>query len=136
MNENKEIDNLRAVAEMMKEFDVKYIKFKNENLDYELEREVLSSHSQNEVEKNDNKKAEEKTMKSPLVGIFYRRKSPNTKPFVEVGDVVKKGDVICLVEAMKTFTEVVSDFNGRITEFCIEDGEIIEFSQPILKYIQ
>lgn len=134
MNENKEIDNLRAVAKMMEEFDLKYVKFKSENFDYELEREILSSNPKTEI-KNNNKKAEEKIMKSPLVGIFYRRRSPNTKPFVEVGDTVKKGDVVCLVEAMKTFTEVASDFNGKVTEFCIEDGEIIEFSQPILKYI-
>lgn len=134
MNENKEIDNLRAVAKMMEEFDLKYVKFKSENFDYELEREILSSNPKTEI-KDNNKKAEEKIMKSPLVGIFYRRRSPNTKPFVEVGDTVKKGDVVCLVEAMKTFTEVASDFNGKVTEFCIEDGEIIEFSQPILKYI-
>lgn len=134
MNENKEIDNLRAVAKMMEEFDLKYVKFKSENFDYELEREILSSNPKTEI-KDNNKKAEEKIMKSPLVGIFYRRRSPNTKRFVEVGDTVKKGDVVCLVEAMKTFTEVASDFNGKVTEFCIEDGEIIEFSQPILKYI-
>ena len=82
-----------------------------------------------------NEKIEKKIMRSPLVGIFYRRKSSDNKPFVEVGDIVKKGDVICLVEAMKTFTEVIADFDGKISEFCIDDGEIIEFSQPILKYV-
>lgn len=134
MGENKEINNLRDVLKIMEEYNLKYIKFKNSNFECELKKEAVSDYPKLETKKI-NEKIEKKIMRSPLVGIFYRRKSSDNKPFVEVGDIVKKGDVICLVEAMKTFTEVIADFDGKISEFCIDDGEIIEFSQPILKYV-
>lgn len=78
-------------------------------------------------------KPEEKiTVNSPLVGTFYRAKSPKDKPYVQVGDVVHVGDVICMVEAMKTMNEIQSDKEGIVKEVLVEDGAMVEFDQALI----
>ncbi len=67
----------------------------------------------------------------PLVGVFYAAPSPNDKPFVAVGDVVKKGDVLCIVEAMKLMNELTAEQDGVITEICAENGQVVEYGQPL-----
>ena len=74
----------------------------------------------------------EHTVRSPLPGTFYRRPGPEAEPFVKEGDAVAQGDVICLVEVMKTFYEVKSDGAGVVARFLIEDGEPIEAGQDIV----
>jgi len=73
------------------------------------------------------------TVTAPLVGTFYRSSSPNAAPFVEVGDRVKVGDVLCIVEAMKSMNEIQSDVNGIIREICIENSRMVEFEQALFK---
>lgn len=70
---------------------------------------------------------------SPVVGVFYAGESPEATPFVKVGDKVKKGDVVCIIEAMKMFNDVVADKDGIVKEICAENGELVEFKQPLLK---
>ena len=72
-----------------------------------------------------------KCVKSPMVGTFYACASPDDPPFVKVGDLVNKGDTICIVEAMKVMNEVKSDRQGKITKILIEDGLPVEFGQPL-----
>ena len=72
-----------------------------------------------------------KPLTSPMVGTFY--KSPS--PFVEVGQSVNQGDVVCIVEAMKLMNEIESEFSGKIVEICVEDGQPVEFGQ-VLMYIE
>lgn len=67
----------------------------------------------------------------PLVGVFYAAPSPNDAPFVAVGDTVKKGDVLCIVEAMKLMNEITAEQDGIITEICVENGQVVEFGQPL-----
>ena len=69
---------------------------------------------------------------SPLPGIFYRRPSPEAPPFKEVGDTVKSGDVIGLVEVMKQFTEIHADADGKVLRFLVENEGAIEPAQPLL----
>ena len=76
-----------------------------------------------------------KPLTSPMVGTFYKSPSPDAKPFVEVGQSVKQGDVVCIVEAMKLMNEIESEFSGTITEICVEDGQPVEFGQ-VLMYIE
>lgn len=70
-------------------------------------------------------------VKSPIVGTFYNSSSPEKPPYVKVGDVVKKGDVLCIVEAMKVMNEVKSEFDGIIKDVLIEDENIVEYGQPL-----
>ena len=70
-------------------------------------------------------------VKSPMVGTFYRSASPGAKPFVEVGDAVQQGDVLCIVEAMKLMNEIEADANGTIKAVIAENGQPVEFGQPL-----
>ncbi len=72
---------------------------------------------------------------SPMVGTFYKAPSPDAKPFVEVGQTVSKGDVVCIVEAMKLMNEIETEVSGKVVEICVEDGQPVEFGQ-VLMYIE
>lgn len=68
---------------------------------------------------------------SPMVGTFYRRATPDAKPFVEVGSTVKKGDALCIVEAMKMMNKIEADKDGVIKAILVEDAHLVEFDQPL-----
>jgi acetyl-CoA carboxylase biotin carboxyl carrier protein len=70
---------------------------------------------------------------SPIVGTFYRAAAPDKPPYAEVGGTVKKGQVICIVEAMKLMNEIESEYEGRVTAILVEDGEPVEFGQPLMR---
>jgi acetyl-CoA carboxylase biotin carboxyl carrier protein len=70
-------------------------------------------------------------VKSPMVGTFYRSGSPSAPPFVEVGQTVKAGDTLCIIEAMKLMNEIESDASGVIKEVLVENGQPVEFGQPL-----
>lgn len=70
-------------------------------------------------------------VKSPLVGTFYAAPAENAEPFVKVGDSVKEGQVLAIVEAMKLMNEIESDFAGTVTEILVENGEAVEYGQPL-----
>ena len=72
-----------------------------------------------------------KVIKSPMVGTFYRAASPGAKPFMEVGDAVKVGQPACIIEAMKIMNEIESDCDGRILRILCENGQAVEFGQPL-----
>lgn len=74
-----------------------------------------------------------KIIKSPMVGTFYSRPAPNKDVFAKDGDIVKKGQVICIVEAMKLMNEIESEFDGEIAEVCIKDGDVVEYGTPLFK---
>ncbi|MBC5623954.1 acetyl-CoA carboxylase biotin carboxyl carrier protein [Clostridium sp. NSJ-49] len=86
-----------------------------------------------EEESNNIIDIELKEVKSPLVGTFYSSSTPGGKPYVEVGSKVKKGDVLCIVEAMKIMNEITSDFDGEIVEVLRKDEDIVEFGMTIFK---
>ena len=70
-------------------------------------------------------------LNSPVVGTFYRAPSPGAEPFVKVGDTVKKGQVVCIIEAMKLLNEVEADADGVVREVCVENGQPVEFGQAL-----
>ena len=72
------------------------------------------------------------SIKSPIVGTFYRKPAPDQPPFVEVGSIVNVGDVVCIVEAMKMMNEIKSEFAGKVSSINIEDGEPVEFDQSLI----
>lgn len=71
------------------------------------------------------------TVKSPIVGTFYEAPSPDSDPFVKVGDTVQKGDTICIVEAMKIMNEIEAEFSGTVQKILVENGQPVEYDQPL-----
>ncbi len=76
-----------------------------------------------------------KKINSPMVGTFYRAPSPSSPPFVEVGTHVKAGDVVCIVEAMKMMNQIEADHSGVVEAILVEDGEPVEFDQPLISIV-
>ena len=74
---------------------------------------------------------EGRVIKSPMVGTFYRSASPGAKAFVEVGDAVKAGQAVCIIEAMKIMNEIESDIEGKVLRILCENGQAVEFGQPL-----
>ena len=72
-----------------------------------------------------------KEMKAPIIGTFYRSPSPDKGPFVQVGDTVQKGQVLCIIEAMKLFNEIESDYTGKIVKVLAENAQPVEYDQPL-----
>lgn len=70
-------------------------------------------------------------VKSPMVGTFYRASSPGAKPFAEIGQTIKEGEAICIVEAMKILNEIEADKSGTITQILVENGQAVEYGQPL-----
>ena len=81
---------------------------------------------------NTDSKATLKSIKSPIVGTFYRAKSPTATPFVEVGSYVHKWDVVCIVEAMKLMNEVEAEEEGEVIEILVGNEEMVEYNQPLI----
>jgi len=72
-------------------------------------------------------------IKSPMVGTFYSKPSPNAAPYVQMGDSVKKGDVLCIVEAMKLMNEIEAEVSGKIVEICLEDAQMAEYGEVLFR---
>ncbi|MFT4191996.1 MAG: acetyl-CoA carboxylase biotin carboxyl carrier protein, partial [Comamonas sp.] len=70
-------------------------------------------------------------VQSPMVGTFYRASSPGSKPFVEVGDTIKEGDTVCIIEAMKILNEIEADKSGTVTKILVDNGQAVEYGQPL-----
>ena len=73
-----------------------------------------------------------KAIVSPMVGTFYSKPSPDADQFVKVGDTISAGDTVCIIEAMKMMNQIESEFDGKITEICVSDGDPVEYGQPLM----
>ena len=80
---------------------------------------------------DDLKKEKRNTVNSPMVGTFYASASPESKPFVTIGQSVKKGDTLCILEAMKMMNQVQAESDGKIVEILVDNAEPVEFDQPL-----
>ena len=83
------------------------------------------------IHEEEKKTSEGEAVTSPMVGVFYSAPSPDSDPYVTIGSQVKKGDVLCLIEAMKLMNEVTAEKNGEICEICVENGQVVEYGQPL-----
>lgn len=72
---------------------------------------------------------------SPMVGTFYMKSSPESEPYVEIGSIVKKGSVLCIIEAMKLMNEIESEYDGKIAEIFVKDGEAVEYGKPLFRIV-
>ena len=74
-----------------------------------------------------------KEIKAPMVGVFYTSSAPEAEPYVTKGTQVKKGDVVCIIEAMKLMNEIAAEEEGQIVEVCVQNGQIVEYGQTLFK---
>lgn len=97
----------------------------NENLNTTSEIKNTASKQENELNGE--------IVKSPMIGTFYSKPSPTSNPYVEVGTEVKKGDVLCIIEAMKLMNEIEAEVNGKIAEILVKDGDAVDYGKPLFK---
>ena len=133
-----ETKQIKEIIAMFETSNLSHMELEEGNLRIRLEKPTGQTQSipvsqivrvQERPEENDTDK--KTTINSPLVGTFYKAKSPKDHPYVNVGDIVHKGDVVCMVEAMKTMNEIQADKEGIIEKFCVEDGMMVEYDQPL-----
>ena len=143
-----DIRKIKTLIEMLEESNLKEIEVSqgdesvriskqsnNDNVVEVNQSSIPSSESininHNQSEKKDHSH-DGNLIKSPIVGTFYRKPSPDSEPFVKVGDSVNKGDVLCIIEAMKMMNEIKSDYDEKIISIEIDDGQPVEFGQTII----
>ena len=142
-----DIRKIKKLIEMLQESDLMEIEVKEGEESVRIMRggQSLSGANQTLVSSGSNNisldstpatlKAPEESgssIKSPIVGTFYRKPAPDKPSFVEIGDRVEAGDVVCIIEAMKMMNEIKSEFTGTVTAIKVEDGEPVEFDQQLI----
>ena len=143
MIDKKTDDAIDLLIKKLKDKDLSSIKISNKTNSIEITNTLIHENSNiQHVKKNLTKisdsSVQEKspnilTIDSPMVGIIYITPKPSSPPFVKKGQKVKKGDTICLIEAMKTFNEIKSDKDGLIKDILVKNGEAVEFGQPLFE---
>ena len=98
-----------------------------ENINNDINQMNETKSKANVKENNQNKKI----LKSPMVGTFYLKPSPTSTPYVEIGKEVKKGDTLCIIEAMKLMNEIESEYDGKIAKILVKDGEPVEYGTEL-----
>ena len=93
--------------------------------------EKTTAKTEEKEERKETQTGNQITIKSPIVGTFYRSNGPDKDPFVKVGDDISVGSVICIIEAMKLFNEIESEYSGRIVKILVEDATPVEYDQPL-----
>jgi acetyl-CoA carboxylase biotin carboxyl carrier protein len=137
-----ELEDLKELINLLKDSDITELQVEKDGTKVKIKREkILSSleipiHKQASFqEKIFTETAEETqrvvTITSPIVGTFYRAPSPDANPFVEMGAAVSKGQVLCIVEAMKLMNEIESDVDGTIVKILVENGQPVEYGEPL-----
>lgn len=139
-NNDLPIDKINTLAEILKKQDLTEIELESDNFKIKVRKEVsYSTHAAPAVSVPATQAApavkEQKfiEIKSPMVGTFYASPSPDAAAFIKVGDKVKKGDTVCIVEAMKLMNELPSEVEGEVVEICVKNGEGVSFGQVIAK---
>ncbi len=108
---------------------------KNSNTPKEEVVNNVSMSIQEEKKENVEGNIEGNIVKSPMIGTFYMKPSPESSPYVEVGSVVKKGTVLCIIEAMKLMNEIESEYDGKIVEIFVNDGEPVDYGKPLFRIV-
>lgn len=135
-------DELKEYADFMKKYGLEYLEIRKGDFTLILskkgekikELEAKASSPEEIVEKSKEEFQSAGNLiyvKSPLVGTFYRAPSPESPPFVEVGSKVKKGDILCIIEAMKVMNEIKSEVEGTVKEILVENGKPVEFGEVL-----
>ena len=141
-----DIRKIKKLIEMLQESDLKEIEVSQGDESVRILRDRSVQANGNKIiqqpevfsaepeihQKIETRKTEGNVITSPIVGTFYRKPSPDKDPFIRVGDTVQKGDVLCIIEAMKMMNEIKSDFSGKVISIDLEDGQPVEYGQSII----
>lgn len=107
----------------------------NDNTNLKVENVAEIAEKEDKIENEKSKQEEGMLVSSPMVGTFYMKASPDSDPYVEIGSMVKKGDILCIIEAMKLMNEIESEYDGRIAEIFVKDGEPVEYGKPLFRIV-
>ena len=136
-----ELEDLKELIEYLKETDITEISIEKDGIKVKIKREKMLSPMDISVQKLGSlqekvtRETEEETrvitVTSPIVGTFFRAPSPEADPFVETGSKVKKGQVLCIVEAMKLMNEIESEVDGVVIKILVDNGQPVEYGEPL-----
>ena len=143
------IKDIKALAAVLRQSELTALEYTEGDMHIKLERAVTGVMNVTQApvgyatvehaaapmgeEKNDFNNLNE--VKAPMVGVFYAAPAPDAKPFVKVGDTVEKGQIICIIEAMKLMNDITAPVSGRIVDICALDGAVLEYGQTIMKIV-
>lgn len=142
MIDKKTENSINLLIKKLKDENLGSLKFSNKTISIEISNSSgsdqiaqipVSSQSQNVSNTTTNESSSMQSIDSPMVGIIYLTPKPSSPPFVKSGQKIKKGDTICLIEAMKTFNEIKSDKDGVVKSILVKNGEAVEFGQPLFE---
>ena len=142
MIDKKTENSINLLIKKLKDENLGSLKFSNKTISIEISnnsgsvqiaQSPISSQTQNVSNTPTNESSSMQSIDSPMVGIIYLTPKPSSPPFVKSGQKIKKGDTICLIEAMKTFNEIKSDKDGVVKSILIKNGEAVEFGQPLFE---
>jgi len=141
-----DLEILKEIIQIMKDEDLSEVSIEQNDIKVHVKRApaqssivtqgaaVLTAHEQTgRPSEAENIAAELVIIPAPMVGTFYRAPSPEAEPYVNVGDEIKAGQVICIIDAMKLMNEITADVDGEIVEILVEDGQPVEYDQPIFR---
>jgi acetyl-CoA carboxylase biotin carboxyl carrier protein len=142
MIDKKTENSINLLIKKLKDENLGSLKFSNKTISIEISnnsgsvqiaQSPISSQPQNVSNTPTNDSSIMQSIDSPMVGIIYLTPKPSSPPFVKSGQKIKKGDTICLIEAMKTFNEIKSDKDGVVKSILVKNGEAVEFGQPLFE---
>lgn len=133
--------DIRKYAELMKELELSGLEITEENSKVRLERSVAVQIKENVYSVPDSAPAVQHTtenkdyisVKSPIVGVFYAAPAENADPYVAIGTTVKKGQTLCIVEAMKLMNEITAEEDGVVLEVCVTNGQVVEYGTELFR---
>ncbi|MCE5312914.1 MAG: acetyl-CoA carboxylase biotin carboxyl carrier protein [Nitrospiraceae bacterium] len=142
-----EFNDLKELIELLKESDITELVVEKDGEKIKLRRDKIFGHIEQQAAYHQVAHQEQRpaqapaveeqpatatlTITSPIVGTFYRSASPDSSPFVEVGTRIKKGQTLCIIEAMKLMNEIESEYDGIVTKLLVENGHAVEYGEPL-----
>lgn len=144
INKNDDIKKLKDLSEILTKYNLTAVEILENEKKYRVEKNLESAKNvENEnstsldLNSQNNYSLENlESITSTMVGVFHDSPCEDQPPLITIGQNFKAGDVLCVIETMKTYTEVIADVSGTIKEICVKNGDLVEYSQPLFKYIK